>query len=128
MVGASSQKQTKQNPPRTFSQCVKRIIYQKRMTGAEFAEECHISEATVSRMIRDDNDKGATYTPSDDVIIAICLAMGLGEEGYNQLKNAADPRRAVLMQALKANLDVGETNERLYDAGLPLLGSEAKYK
>lgn len=54
----------------------------------------------------------------------ISLAMKLGEEGYEELKNAADPRRAICMEALHKGLDVWQTNDLLEDAGLPSLGSD----
>ena len=114
---------TEQNPNKTFSQCVKHLLQEKVMDQKDLAAKSCLSEATISRILRDRNDKGATYHPTEEVIVAISLSFELGTEGYEILRRAAFPQVAIWKKALESFEAVTEANKKLKDKGLPLLGS-----
>jgi transcriptional regulator with XRE-family HTH domain len=126
MSKASFMAWTEQNPDKTFSQCVKHLLQEKVMDQKDLAAKSCLSETTISRILRDWNDKGATYHPTEEVIAAISLSFELGTEGYEILRRAAFPQVAIWQEALKDFKTVAEANEDLQKKGLPLLGSTVK--
>ena len=126
MSKASFMAWTEQNPGMTFSQCVKHLLQEKVMDQKDLAAKSCLSEATISRILRNWNDKGATYHPTEEVIVAISLSFELGTEGYEILRRAAFPQVAICQEALKDFKTVAEANEDLQKKGLPLLGSTVK--
>ena len=74
MSKASFMAWTEQNPGMTFSQCVKHLLQEKVMDQKDLAAKSCLSEATISRILRNWNDKGATYRPTEEVIVAISLS------------------------------------------------------
>ncbi len=96
------------------------------MDQKDLAAKSCLSEATISRILRDRNDKGATYHPTEEVIAAISLSFELGTEGYEILRRAAFSQVAIWQEALEDYKTVAEANEDLQKKRLPLLGSTIK--
>ena len=96
------------------------------MNQKDLAAKSCLSEAMISRILRDRNDKGADYRPTEQVVAAISLSFELGTEGYEILRRAAFPQVAIWQEALKDFKTVAGANEELQKKGLPLLGSTIK--
>lgn len=117
--------QPKQSPNQieTFSTLVKGLLREKGWNAALLAEESNLSKTTVSRMLRDSNDKGSTYQPTANIVIAVCLALKLDEAEWEKMILAAFPQMAIWREGLQEHLSVHDVNCRLYEQGLPLLGN-----
>lgn len=74
-------------------------------------------------MLRDSNDKGSTYQPTANIVIAVCLALKLDEAEWEKMILAAFPQMAIWREGLQEHLSVHDVNCRLYEQGLPLLGN-----
>lgn len=61
------------------------------------------------------------YRPERNTIIAIILALGLTEGEGKELFYTAYPEEALWKEAVKNGLTLQETDELLYNNGLPLL-------
>ena len=107
----------------SFSGAVKHYMKRYGCTQAELAKKGNLSKTTVSRICRNSNDKGSTYQPTPNAVIAVSIALGLNEEEIQALVYAAFPEWEIWHQAIKRHLNIYETNALLYENGLPLLGS-----
>ena len=96
------------------------------MDQKDLAAKSCLTETTISRILRNSNDKGADYRPTEQVVAAISLSFELGTEGYEILRRAAFPQVAIWQKALEDYKTVAEANEDLLKKGLPLLGSTIK--
>ena len=123
MDGASFRKWTEQDPNVTFSQCVRHLLKENGMTAAKLARESRLSKTTISRALRDSDDRGATYRPNEKMVIAISIALKLGLDGYEALREIAFPELIVMENGLKEKKSVDEVNDELYELGLPLLAN-----
>ena len=92
------------------------------MKASELAEMSGISKATISRALRNTDDKGATYRPTEQMVVAISIAFKLGEEGYDALRRIAFPEVGTWYEALKDRKTVVDTNMLLYSREQRLLG------
>lgn len=106
----------------TLSTLVQQKLKDLGWTAAYLARQSNLSKTTISRIIRNSNDKGSSYLPTPSVVAALALAFGMDRNGWELLMNAAFPERVIWLSSLDSHANVMETNERLYDAGLPLLG------
>ena len=125
-MSSSVLEQTKQDPDdqyKSFSELVKELMQNKEMTAADLSRASGLSKTTISRVLRDTNDKGQTYRPTDGIVAAIGLAFGQGLDGWEKLLFAAFPERIIWRDAFINQRSVDETNDLLYDAGLSLLGN-----
>ena len=93
-------------------------------TGADLALHSGLSKTTVSRILRDSNDKGGTYLPTDETIMALSIAFKLGRSGWEELLCAAFPERAIWFDGLDKRQDIFDVNDRLVKAKLPVIGSK----
>lgn len=108
----------------TFSDAVKWLMKEKRMTQADLVARSCLSKTTISRICRNSNDKGGIYTPTEPVIMAVSIAFQLTSmESRTQLLYAAFPERAYWDKFLDNHFNINQVNEILYDNGLPLLGN-----
>jgi len=105
----------------TFSELVNQLLTEKGWRASFLARESGLSKTTISRMLRDDNDKKSTYQPTEKIVIAVALAFKLDRAGYERLLNAAFPERAYWLTALDTHMSVNDLNQQLYEVGLPLL-------
>ena len=107
----------------TFSSIVKGLLQERGWSAAFLAKESRLSKTTVSRILRDSNDKGCTYQPTANIAVAVCLAFKLDKAERDKLLLAAFPQWAIWREGLEQHLSVHEVNCRLYEQGLPLLGN-----
>lgn len=107
----------------TFSSIVKGLLQERGWSAAFLAKESRLSKTTVSRILRDSNDKGSTYQPIENIVMAVCYAFKLDETEGDKLSLAAFPEKAIWREGLKQHLSIHEVNCRLYELGLPLLGN-----
>lgn len=119
---SGKQNQHKEN----FSYLVKRLMGKQMLTQRELARQSRLAETTISRIIRNSNDKGGPYQPTDAVVMAVSLAFKLDRAGWERLLFAAFPEREVWFKCLDKRLGVYEADSQLYDQGLPLLGKSKK--
>ena len=129
MAFASTSEKPKQNPEieqKTFSELLEAYMQAKGFRGAKLAEESNLSPAMISRMLNNTNSRGKPFHPALEDILAISIALGIGEEGYNELVNAAFPSLSVGRYALAHGLTLVKTNLILDEQGLPPLGREPK--
>jgi len=117
--------QPKQSPNQieTFSSLVKGLLREKGWNAALLAKESNLSKTTVSRILRDSNDKGSTYQPTVNIVTAVCLAFKLDRAEWEKMILAAFPQMAVWREGFQEHLSVHDVNCRLYEQGLSLLGN-----
>lgn len=117
--------QPRQGPGQTetFSNLVRGLLQEKGWNAAFLAKESNLSKTTVSRILRDSNDKGRTYQPTENIVTAVCLAFKLDTAGWGKLLLAAFPQMAIWREGFQEHLSVHDVNDRLYEQGLPLLGN-----
>ena len=125
MQQASIWKQTEQSPDdnRNFSELVNDLMKKKGWSAKYLAERSNLSKTTISRIQRNSNDKGQTYSPTANIVTAIAVAFGVGRNGWEQLMFAAFPETKVWFKALDCHYSIDKTNELLFDDGCPLLGN-----
>ena len=121
MDGASIREWTEQDPFLTFSQCVDKLLKENGMTAAQLIKQSAISQTTVSRILRDANDKGATYRPTEKIVAAISITLKLDPDGYEALREIAFPELVIWKTALNGKKSVDDVNKELDDLGLPIL-------
>lgn len=90
--------------------------------SARLAKESGQSKATISRLLRFTGDP--YYRPALRTIQAIAQALKLTQEQRRELFYTAFPEFQVWDEAAEKGYTVDETNDLLYDRGLPLLTSE----
>ena len=87
------------------------------------AKESNLSKTTVSRILRNSNDKGNTYRPTTNIVMAVCLTFKLDMTECEKLMQAAFPEVVLWREGIEKHLSVHDVNEKLYEQGLPLLGN-----
>ena len=130
MLPASIWKQTEQSPQsaeETLTSLVKRYMDAQQMRAAELAYKSGLSKATVSRILnnkgsRRKNGETVPYRATDRVVTAIAIGLGLDKSDWERLMDAAFPERRIWVEALDNHLDIVDTNMRLEEKGLPILG------
>ena len=90
---------------------------------ARLARESGQSKATNSRITNYKNGN-PKYQPSLRTIQAIALALKLSREQRKELFDTAFPEFRVWEEAAEQGYTVDETNDILYEKGLPLLTTE----
>ena len=90
---------------------------------ARLARESGQSKATISRITNYKNGN-PKYQPSLRTIQAIALALKLSREQRKELFDSAFPEFRVWEEAAEQGYTVDETNDILYEKGLPLLTTE----
>lgn len=97
------------------------------MRAAELARKSGLSKATMSRILnnkasRRKNGETVPYRATARVVTAIAIGLELGKSDWERLMDAAFPERRVWAEALDNHLDIIDTNTRLEEKGLPILG------
>lgn len=126
MERASIWKEPKQSPDNeheTFSELVKKLLEEHNLKAVELAAKSNLSKTTISRILRDSNDKGKAYRPTESIVTAIAIALKVGRGGWERLMDAAFPERLICFEVLDCGGSVYDANARLDEAGLPLLGN-----
>ena len=89
------------------------------MTQRDLAAASGLPEARISRLLRNGH---VTVTEQD--INQLALGLGKTVQERDEMRYLAWPQLYYIDQALAQSEDVISLNCRLYDAGLPLLGSD----
>jgi hypothetical protein len=82
-----------------------------------------LSEAKVSRMRRNSNDRGGTYKMTVFDVMAISIGLSLNKEEAKDFFFSAFPELELLDYFLEKKLSVEKANDILYDLGFDLLGN-----
>jgi transcriptional regulator with XRE-family HTH domain len=106
-----------------FSEALKYFMETKHITQSDLAKTSTVSKTTISRMLRNSNDKGSTYLPSEKVIVTIGVGLGLTKAEKDELIFAAFPEKKIYEIIFNERLTLDQANELLYESGLPLLGN-----
>ena len=101
---------------------VNRYLAERGWSPARLAEESGLSKATISRITkyRTKNEDKA-YRPQVNAIQTLALALQLNEEETLELFDAAYPGFLVWRECIRNRANLQETNEILYEKGLPTL-------
>ena len=106
-----------------FSSAVVRHMKERETTQSDLVKSSALSRTTISRICRNNNDKGSTYLPTPAVVMAVSVGLKLSYDEAKALLFAAFPEMAYWSGFLERSLTIDEANESLYDNGLPLLGN-----
>ena len=98
-------------------------LSEREWSPAKLARESGQSKATISR-ITNYKSGSQDYQPSLKTIQAVALALKLSHEQRKTLIDTAFPEFRVWENAAEHGYSVDETNDILYDKGLPLLTNE----
>ena len=106
----------------TLGALVNRHLAERGWSPARLAEESGLSKATISRITkyRTKNEDKA-YRPQVNAIQTLALALQLNEEETLELFDAAYPGFLVWRECIRNRANLQETNEILYEKGLPTL-------
>jgi len=96
---------------------------EKGLTQSKLVKSSALSKTTISRICRNDNDKGSTYLPTYPVAMAVSIGLRLNPTETKELFFAAFPEMAYWSDFLENSLTIDEANEILYENGLSLLGN-----
>ena len=106
-----------------FSDCIKYYMKNKKLNQKELITRSRLSRTTISRIVRNSNDKGDTYTPTLYVVAAISFGLKLTCAELKELYYYAYPEMKIWEQCLAEGKDIYDTNAILYEKGLHLLGN-----
>lgn len=117
-----AQKQPEQRPEnKTLSVLVCKYLDRYGWSYAELARKSHLSKTTIHRIITNKDHRGNTYRTSVEAVAALVIAFQLTDEEANELFHAAFPQFQVWKVARDKRYSIEETNDLLYDRGLPVL-------
>ena len=103
---------------------INRHLADRGWSPAYLAKVSGQSKATISRITNYNMDKlGPYYRPHFRTIFAVSLALELTMDEGRELIYTAYPELTFSKEAAEKNLTVQQTDELLYDNGLPLLRS-----
>lgn len=117
------QNQTKYDEIISFPDAVDRHLKRKNMKHGDLARKGHLSRATISRIFRNENDKGSTYRPAPEVVMCICIALKLDEKETEELFLIAFPEWKCWREISRRKLSMHDPNVLLDENGLPTLGN-----
>ena len=110
----------------TFSEVVNRLLASQTNgieNAAELARQSNVSKTTISRICRNNNDKGAPYHPTRNIVMATCVAFDLGGAMTKNVFDAVFPEEPLWEQILDQHMNIMQANDLLYDNNCPLLGN-----
>ena len=117
-----AQKRPEQSPEnKTFGELVCRYRDMLGWSDAELARKSYLSKTTIHRIIKNKDHRGNTYRTSVEAVAALVIAFQLNDEEANELFHAAFPQFLVWKEARDKHYSIEETNDLLYDRGLPVL-------
>ena len=114
------------NKYESFSSAVVRYMKEKEMTQSDLMKTSALSKTTISRICRNNNDKGSSYLPTPSVVMAVSVGLKLSCVEAQELFLAAFPEMRYWRDFLERQLTINAANEILYDNGLPLLGNNTE--
>lgn len=98
-------------------------MYVRNWLPARLAREAELDKATICRITRYRRCDEKPYTPKISAICAIALALRLSEDETHALFASTFPWWNIFWEAIREGKGLQETNERLYDAGIPTITS-----
>ena len=104
-----------------FSYAVKWYMERNGMTPSDLVRATRLPKTTISRILRNENDKGSSYMPSYRIVWAICIGLKLAPEEIDELFDIAFPENRVCREGVAKKQNVVQINQELFDKGLPLL-------
>ena len=117
-----AQKQPEQRPEnKRFSELVCKYRDMFGWSSAELARKSYLSKTTIHRIIKNKDHRGNIYRTSVEAVAALVIAFQLNDEEANELFHAAFPQFVVWKEARDKHYSIEETNDLLYDRGLPVL-------
>ena len=117
-----AQKRPKQSPEnKTFGELVCKYRDMLGWSDAELARKSYLSKTTIHRIIKNKDHRGNIYRTSVEAVAALVIAFQLNDEEANELFHAAFPQFVVWKEARDKHYSIEETNDLLYDRGLPVL-------
>ena len=122
---AKTKRERKQNSAyrNALLKLINKYLEERGWSPAELARKSGQSKATISRITNYKNGN-PKYQPSLRTIQAIALALKLSREQRKELFDTAFPEFRVWEEAAEHGYTVDETNDILYEKGLPLLTTE----
>ena len=101
-----------------FSAVVNRYMEAKEITQAMLVERSQLSKTTISRVCRNCNDKGSTYSPANIlVVLQISVGLGLSPKEFHELRLIAFPEEELMELILDQRLNIYEADEILVSNG-----------
>ena len=91
------------------------------MTQKELAEAACMSEAKISRIMRNSNETGNSFVWTELDINKISVALQWGKQGRELLRYAIYPELAYYDEALENREGMVRLNCRLYEQGFPIV-------
>ena len=117
-----AQKWPEQSPEnKTFGELVCKYRDMLGWSDAELARKSYLSKTTIHRIIKNKDHRGNIYRTSVEAVAALVIAFQLNDEEANELFHAAFPQFWVWKEARDKHYSIAETNDLLYDRGLPVL-------
>lgn len=119
-------KQPKQSPDyKAKTSAPARLIKERMkklgMTQKELAEAACMSEAKISRIMRNSNETGNSFVWTELDINKISVALQWGKQGRELLRYAIYPELACYDEALENREGIVRLNCRLYEQGFPIV-------
>jgi len=111
---------------KTFSELVKTIMKERRISQKNLVTNSGLSRTTISRICRNSNDKGSTYqAESLSVVMAICIGLDVYDaEEQKKLFYTAFPEFSAWEHITKEKMSIVKADGYLDAQGLPLLGAK----
>ena len=117
-----AQNQPEQRPEnKRFSKLVCKYRDMLGWSDAELARKSYLSKTTIHRIVKNKDHRGNTYRTSVEAVAALVIAFQLNDEEANELFLAAFPQFLVWKEARDKHYSIEDTNDLLYDRGLPVL-------
>ena len=117
-----AQKRPEQRPEnKTFGELVCKYRDMLGWSDAELARKSYLSKTTIHRIVKNKDHRGNTYRTSVEAVAALVIAFQLNDEEANELFHAAFPQFLVWKKAKDKHYSIEDTNDLLYDRGLPVL-------
>lgn len=107
----------KLNADSSFAAVLKTFLKQSGKTQKELAAASNVSDATVSRALRNNNSRKGGYIPSDIIVLKLALGLQLGPDVLSELFRAKYPELRVIDDALAKKKTVIDLNGELDDCG-----------
>ncbi len=115
--------------PKNLSRYLNELIENRKLNKAEIIRKANVDKTYGYAIFR-----GVKSRPSRDVILCLCIGMGLDDEeaqtllkltGYTQLYSRL-LRDNIILFGLKQHMELIDINDLLYDKHLEVLGPDAE--
>ncbi len=101
-----------------FARAVKKYLAKDNLTQRDLAAKSGLTEAMVSRMLKNLNGRGDTFDLTERMVYKVALGLNLGKQGYLDLMEIAFPE---MFKALGCGHTYTHLIDTLNDNGKPPL-------